>query len=259
MCYYNECKVTRAEFIRLMAIEKELKNLQLNRQAQSGFDYRDWPILVPVDGGNDFEIKNVHWEYIPAFIHDETDLAEARKMNTWLNAKSENLLINDKGKASMYRQGALQGRCLVLSSGFYEWRHIAKMGKKGKPIKATEAIPYRITLKGRPEYFFMAGVSRVWTNQGRGASALTFAIVTTEANDLMKRIHNKKQRMPTILPAALAAEWIQDGLSEKRIKEIASFQLPAEQMEAWTVARDFIKTPDPSKEVAYSEIPPLYE
>ena len=38
MCYYNECKVTRAEFIRLLAIEKELKNLQLNRPAQSGFD-----------------------------------------------------------------------------------------------------------------------------------------------------------------------------------------------------------------------------
>jgi hypothetical protein len=68
MCYYNKCKVTRAGFIRLKAIEKELKNLKLNRPVQSGFDYSDWPIIVPIHGGKDFEIKNVHWEYIPAFV-----------------------------------------------------------------------------------------------------------------------------------------------------------------------------------------------
>jgi putative SOS response-associated peptidase YedK len=259
MCYYNKCKVTRADFIRLMAIEKELKNLQLNRPAQSGFDYRDWPILVPIEGGKDFEIKNVHWEYIPPFIHDEMDLAEARKMNTWLNAKSENLFLNEKGKPSMYKQGALHGRCLVLSSGFYEWRHIQKMGKRGQRLKATEAIPYHITLKGRQEYFFMAGVSRLWINQNRGESALTFAIVTTVANDLMKRIHNKKERMPTILPSALASEWIQDNLPEQRIKEIAAYQLPAGEMEAWTIAKDFMKIAEPDKEFVYKDLLPLYE
>lgn len=259
MCYYNKCKVTRAEFIRLMAIEKELKNLKLNRPVQSGFDYSDWPVIVPLMGGKDFEIKNVHWEYIPPFIHNETELAEARKMNTWLNAKSENLFRNDKGRPSMYRQGALHGRCLVLSSGFYEWRHIQKMGKRGKRLKATEAIPYHITLKGRPEYFFMAGVSTEWVNQSRGESALTFAIVTTVANDLMKRIHNKKERMPTILPPELATEWIQDGLSEQRIKEIASYQYPAYEMVAWTIAKDFTKVTDPEKEFVYEDLPPLYE
>jgi putative SOS response-associated peptidase YedK len=259
MCYYNKIKVSRAEFIRLMAIEKELKNLQLNRPAQSGFDYRDWPIIVPINGGKDFEIKNVHWEYIPAFIHDEAELSETRKMNTWLNAKSENLFLNDKGKSSMYKQGALHGRCLVLSSGFYEWRHVAKIGKKGQPLKATEAIPYHITLKGRPEYFYMAGVSREWTNQSRGESALTFAIVTTAANELMKKIHNKKERMPTILPESLAAEWIQDGLSEERIKEIARYRFPASQMEAWTVAKDFMKQQEPEKEFVYEALPALYE
>lgn len=259
MCYYNRIKVSRADIIRLRGIEKELKNLQLLRPVQSGFDYRDWPVIVPLSGGKDFEIRNVHWEYIPPFIHDEKELAEARKMNTWLNAKSENLFINPKGKTSMYREGALKGRCLVLSSGFYEWRHVPKTGKKGQPLKATAAVPYHITLKGRPPYFFMAGIARVWTNLDRGQSALTFAIVTTEANDLMKRIHNNKQRMPTILPESLAAEWIQEGLSQERISEIARYQLPAEQMEAWTVAKDFVHQPEPDKEFQFSALPPLYE
>jgi hypothetical protein len=57
MCTYNGCRVSRAEFIRLMSIEKELKNLRLNIPARNGFDYRDWPIIKPVAGGKDFEIK----------------------------------------------------------------------------------------------------------------------------------------------------------------------------------------------------------
>lgn len=148
MCYYNGCKVTRAEYIRLMAIEKELKNLKLNRPAQNGFDYKDWPIIKPIYGKHDFEIVNAHWEYIPPSIYDEFALQEARKMFTWLNAKGENLFVNEKGKLSMYREGALTGRCLVLSSGFYEWRHIQKIGKRGQLLKATEKIPYRIGVAG---------------------------------------------------------------------------------------------------------------
>ncbi|MDX2046755.1 MAG: SOS response-associated peptidase family protein [Chitinophagaceae bacterium] len=253
MCTYNGCRVSRAQYIRLMAIEKEIKNLQLNFPARNGFDYRDWPIIKPLAGGKDFEIKMAHWEYIPASVEDEFDLKRSREYYVWLNARSENLFVNDKGKLSMYREGALNGRCLVLSSGFYEWHHIKKTGKSGKLLKKTEAIPYHITLEKEPEYFYMAGVSRVWTNHLRGQSADTFAIVTAPANEMMHEIHNAQHRMPTILPEELAFEWIQDGLSEKRIMEIASYQLPADKMKAWTIAKDFLKKPDPASYYDYPE------
>ena len=58
MCTYNGCRVSRADFIRLRNIEKELKNLRLNIPAQNGFDYRDWPVIKPLAGGKDFEIKS---------------------------------------------------------------------------------------------------------------------------------------------------------------------------------------------------------
>jgi putative SOS response-associated peptidase YedK len=188
--------MSRGEVIRLRAIEKEIRNLQRSFRMQSGFDYRDWPIILPMAGGKDFEITNMHWEYIPPYIRNEYELKEARKSYTWLNAKAENLFVNEKGRLSMFREGALHGRCLVLSSGFYDWRHLPKMGKRGKPLKATEAFPYYITLKDRPPYFFMAGVSREWENVERGQSAATFAIVTTEANELMAKVHNKKRECP---------------------------------------------------------------
>ena len=258
MCTYNGCRVSKAEYIRLKAIEKEIRNLQLNIPARNGFDYRDWPIIKPLAGGKDIILKMAHWEYIPEIVEDEFDLKRNREFYTWLNARCETLLVNEKGKLSMYREGALHGRCLVLSTGFYEWHHkerIGKIGKyKGEVLKGTDRIPYYITVKDNPdEYFFMAGVSRTWTNHLRGQSADTFAIVTAPANELMHEIHNAQHRMPTILPEDLAYEWIQDGLSEKRIMELAAYQLPSEKMEAWTIAKDFLKRPDPETYYEYPE------
>nr|WP_276504852.1 SOS response-associated peptidase family protein [Terrimonas sp. H1YJ31] len=239
-----------------MNIEKELKNLRLNRPAQNGFDYRDWPIIKPLAEGKDFEIRMTHWEYIPASVLDEFDLKRSRELYTWLNARSETLLVAERGKPSMFREGALHGRCLVLSTGFYEWYNKAKIGRVGKyrgeVLKSTDKYPYYITVKDNPkEYFFMAGVSRVWTNYLRGQSADTFAIVTAPANEMMHEIHNAQHRMPTILPEDLAWEWIQDGLSEERIMEIASYQLPSDNMEAWTISKDFLKKEDPTEPFEY--------
>lgn len=109
----------------------------------------------------------------------------------------------------MYREGALHGRILALSTGFFEWRHLPKIGKRGQPLKETEKIPYYITYDNSEEYFFMAAVSRVWHNLEMDQSAPTFAIATTNALGPMLEIHNTKKRMPVILPPELAFEWIQ--------------------------------------------------
>ena len=267
MCYWQGCKVTRGQFIRLLAIQKEVQNLRLNIPVRNGFDYKDWPIIKPIVGKKDFEIKEVHWEYIPENIFNVQQLQQARQYRTWLNARSENLFVNDQGKISMYREGALHGRCLVISSYFFERRHLPKIGKRGKVLKATEPIPYCITLKDKPDYFFMAGVMKEWENVERHDSADTFAIVTTEANEMMAKIHNKKQltnpledpdpRMPTILPEELAYEWLFGDLSKERIKEIASYQYPSDQMTAWPVDKYFDRIADPTKEVFYENVPTL--
>jgi putative SOS response-associated peptidase YedK len=258
MCYYNGCRVSRAEYIRLMAIEKEIKNLLfLNRPAQSGFEFSEWPVIVPAPDGTDIEIELMHWEYIPESIHDADELVAARKNFTWLNAKGENILINEKGRESMYREGALHGRVLALSTGFFEWRHIPKIGKRGQPLKETEKIPYYITVEGPEEYFFMAGISRVWHNLEMSQTAPTFAVVTTEANELMQKVHNTKRRMPVILPAELAREWLHANLTEERITQLATHQFPASKMKAWPVAKNFLSSDDPSKEFYYENLPPI--
>lgn len=258
MCVYNGHRVSRAEFIRLKNLEKELKNYFLqDKPVQHGYDYRDWPIIRPTADGKDITIDMVHWEFIPPFVHDEIELKEYRKRQMWLNAKSENLFVNDQGKRSMWADAAINRRCLVLSSGFYEHRHLPMIGKKNQVLKLTEKVPYHISLRNSPGYFFMAGIWQNWTNQSRGLSADTFAIVTTEANSLMRQIHNSKNRMPCILTEDLAYEWIQPGLTKERILEIAKFQIPSELMIANTVDKQFKFKDNPAEEVIYPNVPAL--
>lgn len=251
-------RVTRKDYLRMLAIEKEIRGLSMNRPAQRGFDYRDWPLIKPNAEKTDFFIKMVHWEYIPEHIFDEVQLINSRENFDWLNAKAENLFVNEKGKISMWKEGALTGRCLVPTSGYYEWRHIGKIGKKGKVLDTKDKIPYYITLKEKTDnIFFLAGICREWTNEKRGESADTFAIVTTAANELCAKVHNTKKRMPTILTDDLAKEWLFGDLSRERITEIANYQYDSDKMIAWPVEKNFIIKPEPDKEFVYENLPPL--
>lgn len=103
----------------------------------------------------------------------------------------------------------------------------------------------------------ITGIWQQWTDKSTGETMDTFAIVTTAGNSLMEAVHNKKKRMPTILTEDLAHEWIFGNLDEKRIQEIASFQLPAEEMEAYTIRKDFKAAPDPLESFSYAELPAL--
>jgi putative SOS response-associated peptidase YedK len=261
MCYYNGCRVTRAEYIRLKSIEKELRGLNLVRPVQNGFDYRDWPIIRPTVDRKDFIIEQAHWEFIPESIGDEYELSAARKSGyPWLNAKSENLFVNEKGRKSMWADAALNGRCLVMSSYFFEYRHLPVIGKKGQALKQTRKVPYCITLKEKPfgEFFFMAGIWREWTNHSRGQSAATFAIVTQPANNFMAAIHNSAKRMPKILPDEESAiRWLKGGLLREQVQQMAVEKLPSSRLIGWPVATDFLRKANPEEPFVYEDVPEL--
>ena len=131
-----------------------------------------------------------------------TEVKAGRKRYTTLNAKGETLLTS-----RVYKEAALERRCLVLSSGFYEWRHYGE-----------KAYSYHIKVKGK-ELFYIAEVWQAWTDKETGETMDTFALVTTEANELISEVHNKKKRMPTILTTETAEAWMNPDLSEKRSRK----------------------------------------
>lgn len=263
MCYYKGMKVSRNELLELLEIDKQDREEENRSKIHHGFEYRSVDIIVP-KAGCKWDLVEMEWGFIPQSWWTRNDVEKNRTgyMDekagkykppiTTLNAIGEELLLPGK----MYRDAVLKRRCLFPATDFYEWRHIFPIGKKGLPLKTAVKYPYRIGVKGK-EVFFIAGIWQPWTDRETGETVNTCALVTTKANPLMEQIHNSKKRMPTILTEELAGEWISDGLSEERITEIATFQVPAEKMEFHTISKDFISALDPNEIYVHEGLPEL--
>jgi putative SOS response-associated peptidase YedK len=263
MCYYRSVKIKNQDLLRINDIERDISGFDFEVLVADGFAYSVTPVIVPkADCG--WDVVTMEWGFIPQYLRNRQavekfrrgytdDNGKYRPAMTTLNAIGEELLQPGK----MYREAALKRRCLFISTSFYEWRQVFPIGKKGQPLKTPVKYPYNIRTKSENEIHFTAGIWQAWTDKETGETVDTCALVTTKANRLMEQIHNSKKRMPTILTPELAGEWISDGLSEERISEIATFQYPAEMMEAWPIHKDFKTASNPTEAFEYVDLPEL--
>ena len=240
MCYFNSLVAPAGADISIKGITKKLPPIK--KPLQSGFEYGKWHIVKNTT--QDFTIELGHWELIAPWVKTIQEAKAGREKFNTLNATCERLL-----ESKLFKPAALNYRCLVLSTGFYEWRHYKPEGTK-KDL----AYPYYITIKDQP-LFYMAGIYQPWTDKETGETMDTFSIVTTKANGLMEQIHNKKKRMPTILNEAQAAEWISPNLSEAKIIELASSAICNNQLTAYTLDKSFRTAPNPMEAFEYAELP----
>jgi putative SOS response-associated peptidase YedK len=249
MCYYNSINIPKGAKVSINGITKDLPPIQ--RPIQSGFEYGDWAIIKGTnhndnESNNDFVFELAHWELIAPWVKNPMEVMKGREKFNTLNATAERLF-----ESKLFNQPALKRRCLVLSSGFYEWRHFTPTGSN-KDI----AYPYHITVKDKP-YFFMAGIFQPWVDVESGEMMDTFSIITTKANPLMAQIHNKKKRMPTILNDEQAAEWIKPNLSQAQIMQLANTQIDSRLLETFTIKKDFRTEYDPNEPFLYEDLPAL--
>ncbi len=270
MCYYNGQRVTREEFIRLKSLEKQVAKYDfLNKDVIDGFDFGKVGVLKPLPEVQDIELTTMEWGFIPdamswPFWETREQVNIGRRPHkdprgqfmdglNFLNAVGEELIQPRK----VYRQAGLHRPCLILSSGYYEWRHIYPLNKRtGKPRVTAEKYPYRIYVEGQ-EYFYMAAVWQEWIDAETGEVVETVAMVTTEGNEVAREIHNSKKRQPTILPEQEAWEWLFGERTEANIKALANYQLPYEQMGYYPLAKNFLSAYEPLKKHYYPELPPL--
>jgi len=256
MCYYNGQKVTRAEFIRLKAIEKSIRKYNfLNVGVHNGFNYSPCAILVQSEDGKDFDIVQAEWGYVPGFIKTRAEANIFRAKYTTLNFKSENLFVKEDGKRSMWADAAKNRRCLVLSTGIVESRHIPKIGKKGQELKETIKYPYQVGVKDH-EYFYLPGLYNEWLDPETSQFVMTVAFGITDSNHVMSQIHNSKKRMPSILTEDLAWEWLMEKPTDERLSQIARTQIPSRLLEFCTVDRDYRTTLEATP-LDYPELAPI--
>ncbi|PIQ21286.1 MAG: hypothetical protein COW65_10030 [Cytophagales bacterium CG18_big_fil_WC_8_21_14_2_50_42_9] len=105
---------------------------------------------------------------------------------------------------------------------------------KGKSKKQ----PYRIALTN-DDLFSFAGLWDEWIDENTGEVFKTFTIITTEANDLMRPIHD---RMPVILTPDAEELWLDEHETNKNLLLDLLRPYDAKKMKAYPIS-ELINSP----------------
>jgi putative SOS response-associated peptidase YedK len=138
------------------------------------------------------EMVAMRWGMVPHFAKSLVDF----KGYSTFNARAETLTTSATWRGPFQRR-----RCLVPADGFFEWKRLNEKTKQ----------PYAFTLKNR-EPFAFAGLWDAWKEPASGDWLQSFAIVTTEPNELTATVHD---RMPVILKLSNYERWLTRDEAER--------------------------------------------
>jgi len=127
------------------------------------------------------------WGFMPHWIKPEMSL------KPMINARAETL-----AEKPSFRDAFKRNRCLIVADGFYEWKR-----------ENNQKTPMYIHLKSN-ELFVFAGIWSEIKLAGQ-QPVFTAGIITTQANDLMRPIHD---RMPVILEGDAMDLWLDSKISD---------------------------------------------
>lgn len=166
--------------------------------------------MVPavIHDGEQHRIGQLRWGLIPQWAKD------ASFANKTINARAETVHEKPSFKIPFERK-----RCLIPADSFYEWL----------TIDGTKQ-PMRIMLKSEG-LFCMAGLYDTWLSP-EGEKISTCTIITTNANELVRDIH---ERMPVILSPEAEKAWLDPAQSTVNLQALLT-PFPAEQMQAYPVS-----------------------
>jgi putative SOS response-associated peptidase YedK len=148
------------------------------------------PLTVVLQRADEGRVVEQHrWGLIPSFSKSAKEGAKR------INARAETVVTSPSFRTSFVKR-----RCLVPSDGFYEWR------RTGGPKQ-----PYFLR---PPEgaVLAMAGLWAAWRDPATGLWVPSAAIITTGANRLVGRIHD---RMPVLLPREAWDDWLDPATDDR--------------------------------------------
>jgi len=145
------------------------------------------PVIVRSEDHN--EVKPMRWGLVQSWVQDPSI---GQRM---INARAETLL-----EKPSFKQLVARRRCLVPADGFYEWRR-----------EGNRKVPMWIYLKNRVPFAF-AGLWDYWRDPAGDKELYSFTIITTEANALLRPIHN---RMPVIYDKEMGRQWLEESFGDQ--------------------------------------------
>jgi len=127
---------------------------------------------------------------VPILIEEKKEVSPVLSAWGFPKFNQKGVIINARAETAFekktFHDSLLNRRCIIPSTGFYEWD--SEKQKFLFRVEGTNAL-------------YMAGL---YLNYGE---EIRYVILTTEANDSMKEIHN---RMPLVIPKHEITTWITD-------------------------------------------------
>ena len=164
-------------------------------------------------------LTELKWGLIPSWAKD------ADAIKALINARAETL-----AEKPSFRDAFRKRRCIIPASGFYEWQKAKGSGGKQ---------PFYFFLKDKPVFGF-AGLYENRIDKETGEILETCAIITTEANDVLKPVHD---RMPVILKADDYELWLDEKVKDEAKLEKLLVPFPAAEMISHAVSKS-VNFPD---------------
>lgn len=154
------------------------------------------PVIRSIQG--EHKVEFLQWGYPMSFQRSGSNSKRV------INARAESALTK-----RMFSEDVIYRRCLIPSSGFYEW----------------DRDKTKYTFKYQNKTMYMAGLYHDY------GDTPCFVVLTTQANESMKPVHN---RMPLIFPKEQAGIWLgkTDSVGEllKIVPPLLQRFTPMEQM-----------------------------
>ncbi len=154
-------------------------------------------------------VVSFSWGLIPHWAHD------ASRAASLINARIETVSYKPS-----FRDLVTQHRCVLPMDGYFEWKEQLRHDAM-RPIKQ----PYYFSANSQSRYshqgvLAVAGLWTVWKdpNQSNGQVVHTAVALTTDANDMVSKVHH---RMPVLLDRSGVANW----LDVKNVSPLAQIEV----------------------------------
>lgn len=188
MCFYTQQGKTAGELVDFYNRDIDDPGNLLQSDFINGFSYPNIPVVL--DTKPNIITTNFTWGLIPN--NRDKDFRKST-----LNARVESL----EEKVSF--APSINNRCLVIVSAYFDWHWNDPAGKSKTKYQIHSTVD---------EIFYLAGIYNAWQDKNSEAYN-TYSIVTTEANDFMKYVHNRKeaegdQRMPIHIKKVDESAWL---------------------------------------------------
>ena len=186
-------------------------------------------IIAVVDREGARAAELLRWGLIPSWAKDP------EIGNRMANARADTVY-----EKPAFRNAIRSRRCLILADVFYEWQAVPGQSRKR---------PHAVRMAdGEP--FALGGIWESWNPRHEGAIAppaestgdppdspraeaiVSCAILTTDANALMSRIHH---RMPVLIPPDQYAAWLDARTPSPAVRDLMQ-PVQSDLLEAWPVS-----------------------